>query len=89
MAEGINVRFAGTLQHFIHERVSGSGLYSSASEYIRDLVRRDFEREEERKSGWLREELRAGAVADVSQFVPLNAEPLLQKAKARRKSHGG
>jgi hypothetical protein len=40
MAEGINVRFAGTLQQFIHQRVSDSGLYSSASEYIRDLVHR-------------------------------------------------
>lgn len=87
MAEGINVRFAGALQQFIHQRVSGSGLYSSANEYIRDLVRRDYEREEERKSEWLRERLRAGAVADELAFVPLNAEELLQKAKARRKPH--
>lgn len=88
MAEGINVRFAGTLQQFIHQRVSGSGLYSSASEYIRDLVRRDFEKEEERKSEWMREQLRAGAIADESEFVPLDADDLLQKAKARRTSHG-
>jgi len=89
MAEGINVRFAGNLQQFIHQRVSGSGLYSSASEYIRDLVRRDYEREEERKSAWLREELMAGAQADESQFIPLDGEALLTKAKARRKSHVG
>lgn len=89
MAEGINVRFAGTLQQFIHQRVSGTGLYSSASEYIRDLGRRDYEREEERKSGWLCDELRAGAEADESQFVPLNVEVLLEKAKALNKSHVG
>ncbi|MEI8039507.1 MAG: type II toxin-antitoxin system ParD family antitoxin [Verrucomicrobiota bacterium] len=89
MAEGINVRFAGTLQQFIVQRVSGSGLYNSASEYIRDLVRRDYEREEARKSAWLRDELKAGAEADESQFVPLDGEALLRNAKARRTSHVG
>jgi len=89
MAEGINVRFAGPLQQFIRQRVGASGLYSSASEYIRDLVRRDYELEEERKSAWLRDELRAGANADESQFIPLNTEALLKKAKARNKNHAG
>jgi antitoxin ParD1/3/4 len=88
MAEGINVRFAGALQQFIRERVRGSGLYGSASEYIRDLVRRDFEREDARKWDSLRGELRAGAEADESQFVPLNAETVIRKAKSRRKSGG-
>lgn len=87
MAEGINVRFAGVLQQFIQERVGTKGLYSSASEYIRDLVRRDFEREEERKWNWLRDELKAGVEADESQFVPLDGEAILQKAKALRRSH--
>lgn len=87
MAEGINVRFGGALQQFIHERVGAEGLYGSASEYIRDLVRRDFEREEERKWTWLRHELKTGANAKESQFVRLDAEKVLREAKARRKSH--
>lgn len=87
MAEGINVRFAGTLQQFIHERTGTNGLYGSASEYIRDLVRRDYEREEKRRWNWLRDELKAGAGADESRFVPLDAEAILRKAKARRASH--
>ncbi len=82
MAEGINVRFSGTLQQFIHDRVDGSGLYSSASEYIRDLVRRDLEREEERRWDGLRTELAHGLAADESAFVPLSAKSLLQKVKA-------
>ena len=86
MAEGINVRFAGALQQFIHERAGARGLYGSASEYIRDLVRRDYEREETRKWSWLRNELKAGAVADEKQFVPLDVETVLRKAKARRAS---
>jgi antitoxin ParD1/3/4 len=83
MAEGINVRFSGTLQQFIHDRVDGSGLYSSASEYIRDLVRRDLEREEERRWDGLHAELAKGLAAEETAFVPLNAATLLQKAKAR------
>lgn len=88
MAEGINVRFAGALQQFIKEQVGAKGLYSSASEYIRDLVRREFEREEERKWDWLRSELKAGAEGKESQFVPLDGEHILQEAKKRRKLHG-
>ena len=86
MAEGINVRFAGPLQQFIRERVGPNGLYGSASEYIRDLVRRDFEREEERKWNWLHGELKSGAEADESRFVPLDSEAILQKAKALQRS---
>lgn len=82
MVDGINVRFSGTLQQFIHDRVDGSGLYSSASEYIRDLVRRDLERDEERRWDGLRTELAHGLAAEESAFVPLNTTTLLQKAKA-------
>lgn len=82
MGEGINVRFAGTLQQFIRDRVGNKGLYGSASEYIRDLVRRDYEREEELKWAWLRHELKAGTEADETHFIPLDADAVLRKAKA-------
>ena len=88
MAEGVNVRFAGELQRFIQNRISASGLYSSASEYIRDLVRHDYEREEQRKWQWLREELKAGVEADESEFVALDADSIITEAKKRRKKHG-
>jgi antitoxin ParD1/3/4 len=88
MAEGVNVRFAGELQKFIQERTGVSGLYASASEYIRDLVRRDYEREEQRKWEWLRQELKRGAEAPEADFVPLEADSLIAEAKARRKTHG-
>ncbi|AHF93204.1 putative addiction module antidote protein, CC2985 family [Opitutaceae bacterium TAV1] len=87
MAEGINVRFAGELQRFIQNRVNGeAGLYSSASEYIRDLVRRDYEHEEQRKWHALRQELKAGVEADESAFIPLNADDVIAQARSRRKS---
>ncbi len=31
------VRFPGELQRFVQSKISGDGLYSSASEYFRDL----------------------------------------------------
>ena len=84
MAEGINVRFAGPLQNFIRQRVGPSGLYQSASEYIRDLVRRDYEREQENRGEALYEELRSGAGAPLSEFVALDVEAVIREAKKRR-----
>jgi len=88
MAEGVNVRFAGELQRFIQHRISTSGLYSSASEYIRDLVRHDYEREEKRKWTWLRDELKAGVAAEESEFVALDADSIIREAKKSRKKNG-
>jgi len=88
MAEGVNVRFAGELQRFIQSRIGGSGLYSSASEYIRDLVRRDYEREEQRKWTSLRGELAPGMAADESAFVPLDIENVIGEARQRRAKRG-
>ena len=90
MSEGVNVRFKGELKHFIDSRVDDSaGLYNSTSEYIRDLVRRDYEAEEARKWAWLRSELREGADADPSQFKPLRAESVIKKARKQRRAHAG
>lgn len=88
MAQGVNVRFAGELQRFLRKKTGDSGLYSSASEYIRDLVRRDYESEETRLTAKLRDELQAGATAAASEFVALDADSLIAGAKARKKSRG-
>lgn len=39
MGEGVHVCFTEEPQRFLQERTGDSGIYSSASEYIRDLVR--------------------------------------------------
>jgi antitoxin ParD1/3/4 len=88
MAEGVNVRFSGELQRFIQERTGDTGIYSSASEYIRDLVRHDYEREEERKWLQLRYELKSGLEASESEFEKLDMEDLIREAKARRETRG-
>ena len=88
MAEGVNVRFSGELQRFIQERTGNSGIYSSASEYIRDLERRDNEREENRRWLWLRHELKAGVEASESDFETLDVDGLLSEARARSVKRG-
>jgi antitoxin ParD1/3/4 len=86
MAEGVNVRFTGELQKFIRSRIDASGLYNSAREYLRDLVRRDYERDEARKWDSLRAKLKAGMEAEPSEFVPLDIEKVISTAKKRKKA---
>ncbi len=88
MAEGVNVRFSGELQRFIQERTGDTGVYASASEYIRDLVRRDYEREEQRKWLWLRHELSPGMKAPEPEFETLEVESLLEEFKSQRANRG-
>lgn len=88
MAEGINVRFKGELKRFIDSKVDeGAGLYGSTSEYIRDLVRRDYEAEEARRWNLLKHALAPGISADTSEFHPLDADVFLQKARTRRQTN--
>ena len=77
MAEGVNVRVTGKLRRFIEGQTSSSGLYESASEYVRDQIRRDHQRQEERKWIWLMDQLRPGMEADESEFVPLDSKGII------------
>ena len=81
MAEGINVRISGKLRRFILEQTSPTGLYESASEYVRDLIRRDYQRQEERKWCWLMDQIRPGLEADESEFVQLDAEEIIKAVR--------
>lgn len=87
MAEGVNVRITGKLKRFIEEQVSSNGLYESTSEYVRDLIRRDYQRQEERKWNWLMDQLRPGMEADESEFVPLDPEEIIKAAKNEKAGH--
>jgi antitoxin ParD1/3/4 len=84
MAEGINVRFAGVLQKFVQTKADKDGLYGSASEYIRDLVRRDYEKEEKKKWEWLASELKTGMAANKSEFVDLDLPAILAQARLQK-----
>lgn len=80
MAEGVNVRFPAKLRDFVEERADG--YYSSASEYIRALVRRDYEAEEAKRFGMLRSELTAGMEADAEVFIPVSVDDVIRRNRS-------
>ena len=84
MAEGVNVRITGKLRKFIEEQAGSNGLYESASEYVRDLIRRGYQKQVERKWSWLMVQLRPGMQADESEFVPLDPEEIIKAAKKEK-----
>lgn len=84
MAEGLNVRISGKLRKFIEQQTSPNGLYESASEYVRDLIRQDYRQREEQKWNWLQEQLQPAINADESEFVSLNAEEIIDAAKKEK-----
>ena len=85
MAEGVNVRLSGPLRRFIEDRSGPTGLYESASEYIRDLVRRDFEQEENRRWARLLGELRPGMTAGESEFVGFDPDDIIAEARSQKR----
>lgn len=84
MAEGVNVRLSGRLRRFIEERSGPNGLYESASEYIRDLVRQDFNQSEQKKWDRLITHLTPGMSADESDFVAFDPEQIIAEARSEK-----
>ncbi len=84
MAEGVNVRLSGPLKRYVQEQISPTGLYESASEYVRTLIRQDYEKSKEKKWERLISELSPGLKADVSEFNEVTAQDVIARNKARR-----
>ncbi len=80
----ITVRVSGPLADFVAENVGETGLYENVSEYIRDLIRRDKEKAEERTFQEVREELAAGMAASDEEFLPLDEARALVRARTGR-----
>ncbi len=86
MANSINVRLPEELQAFVKARTDGAGIYDSTSEYIRDLIRHDYDRAEEQKWQKLEALLRPGLDADEEDFETVSRDEMISAAKAR--GHG-
>lgn len=84
MAKGVNVRLSGPLKKYVQEQISPTGLYESASEYVRTLIRQDYEKSEEQKWDRLVGELTPGLEADVSEFNEVTAQDVIARNKARQ-----
>jgi len=87
MANTINVRLPETLQTFVKAQTDGAGVYDSTSEYIRDLIRRDYERIEEQKWQKLEGLLLPGLDAGDDAFEAVTPDQVIAAAKAHK--HGG
>lgn len=81
----MNVSLTPELEQFVQERV-GAGLYSTASEVVREALRLLRDREEERRARLLqlRQDVAAGlAQLDSGQSAVLDVEAI--KAEGRRR----
>jgi antitoxin ParD1/3/4 len=80
----MNISLPDPLKHYVEERVSTGG-YSSASEYVRELVRADQQRRaREALEATLLEALKEGGMEEATPewWAKLRAE-ITQRAKAR------
>jgi len=77
-SENVNVRVTGDLRSHLKQQIGQFGLYENASEYIRDLIRRDLK---DRKSAWdwLRQELEPGIRANERQFIKVTAADVIKR----------
>jgi len=78
----LNVRISGSLKDYVTREVT-EGDYESASEYVRDLIRRDKNRETLRQREALRE-LQAGFAAPDSEFIEVTADDIRERVAARK-----
>lgn len=79
----LNISIPPALKSWIDHRVT-EGRYSSASDYMRDLVRRDQE-SEPNDIAWVKAMLAEGEASGVSDEVPETIiENIIAKRRARR-----
>jgi antitoxin ParD1/3/4 len=79
----INVRVSGVLADHVAEMVGEHGSYENVSEYIRDLIRKDWEQAEEERFQTLKNELQAAFATPDSEYEPFDVEEFLARMKQR------
>ena len=85
MAEGINVRLTGKLQDFVKTQSDSEvGTFSSASEYIRHLIREHYEQSKEQNWEELKSHLELGLNAKEEEFLDTSAEDIISEARKRK-----
>ena len=82
MSETLTIRVPEPLRRFIDKRAGDNGLYENASEYLRDLIRRDFEKEETRKWHKLSQELQSALDMDEKHYIPFDAQAIIDQAQS-------
>lgn len=80
----LNVSIPPALKNWIDRRVA-EGRYSSASDYVRDLVRRDQESDAD-DIEWIKAKLAEGMASGISDEEP---ETIIENIIARRRARRG
>ncbi len=78
----MTVRLGEALSEFVAANVGEHGAYENVSEYIRDLIRRDKERAEEKAFDRLKAELAHAYAAPESSYEPLTAADVIARNQA-------
>ena len=79
----MTVRISGALSDFVAANVGENGVYENVSEYMRDLIRRDKERAEQRAFERLHTELTHAFAAPESSYQPLTAADVIARNQGR------
>jgi Arc/MetJ-type ribon-helix-helix transcriptional regulator len=78
MSDNLNVRVVGELRQHVMQQIGEQGLYDNASEYIRDLIRKDLT-DKQASWEWLRKHLEPAMRADASEFVAVTAADVISR----------
>ncbi|WP_419720779.1 ribbon-helix-helix domain-containing protein [Phenylobacterium aquaticum] len=79
----LNVRVSGRLGDFVAANVAEDGAYENVSEYVRDLIRRDMERNEAAAFEHLKAELQHAFAQPDASYVELDAESVIRRGRER------
>lgn len=79
-SESIHVRVTGKLQDHIRQQTGENGLYENASEYIRALIRKDIQKNDDAWD-WLKQHIEPGLRADESEFTQVSAADVIRRNK--------
>ncbi|MFT6103117.1 MAG: putative addiction module CopG family antidote [Granulosicoccus sp.] len=73
----LNVRVSGTLGEFVSSNIVETGEYGNASEYIRDLIRKDKAQTNQKAFDTLQAELQHAFSAPESSYIELSADDII------------
>ena len=79
----LSVRLTEPLTEFVSRRVGADGDYDNASEYVRDLIRRDREREEQLALQRLKLALQDAFAEPDDAYAAVTAEDVIARNRAR------
>lgn len=80
----LNVRLGGPLSDFVAANVGEQGAYDNASEYVRDLIRKDKKKAEDQALERLKAELQRAFASSDDDFRRITAAAVLKRNRSRR-----